>query len=54
MKEVTIASFAVMIVIITLVFNGIFLIFFGGTAEFRYLFAIFRDKAYAVVNRLHR
>ena len=53
MKEVTIASFAVMI-IITLVFNGIFLIFFGGTAEFRYLFAIFRDKAYAVVNRLHR
>ena len=54
MKEVTIASFTVMIVIITLVFNGIFLIFFGGTAEFRYLFAIFRDKAYAVVNRLHR
>ena len=53
MKEVTIASFSVMIVIITVVFNGIFILFFGKTAEFLYLFAIFRDKAYAVINRLH-
>ena len=53
MKEVTIASFSVMIVIITVVFNGIFILFFGKTAEFLYLFAIFRDKAYAEINRLH-
>ena len=53
MKEVTITSFSVMIVIITVVFNGIFILFFGKTAEFKYLFEIFRDKAYAVINRLH-
>ncbi len=39
MKEVTITSFSVMIVIITVVFNGIFILFL--------------DKAYAVINRLH-
>ena len=54
MKEVTVASFAIMIVIITLVFNGIYIMFFGRTAEFRYLFSIFRDRARVAVNRLHR
>lgn len=54
MKEISLLSFAVMAVIITLVFNGIFLLCFGRTEEFRYLFAIFKDKAYAVINRLHR
>ena len=54
MKEITIASFAIMAVIITLIFNGIFLLFFGRTSEFRYLYAIFRDKVYSVINRRHR
>lgn len=53
MKEVTIVSFTIMLVVITLVFNGLFLLFFGRTDEFRYLFALFRDKAYALINRLH-
>lgn len=41
MKEVTIVSFTIMLVVITLVFNGLFLLFFGRTDEFRYLFALF-------------
>lgn len=53
MKEISFLSFIVMAVIITLVFNGIFLLCFGRTEEFRYLFAIFKNKAYAVIDRLH-
>lgn len=51
LKEVTIISFFIMAVIITVVFNGIFILFFGRTAEFRYLFAILRDKLNVVINR---
>ena len=50
-KEVTIISFFIMAVIITVIFNGIFILFFGRTTEFRYLFAIFRDKLNDVINR---
>lgn len=42
MKEVTIASFAVMIVIITLVFNGIFLIFFWRNRRVQVLICNFQ------------
>ena len=51
LKEVTIISFFIMAVIITVVFNGIFILFFGRTAEFRYLFAILRNKLNVVINR---
>lgn len=53
MRDITIASFSVMLVIITIVFNGIFLLFYGRTAESRYLFTIFRNKAYAIFSMLH-
>lgn len=44
MPEVTIGSFAVMFVVICLVFNGIFLLLFGRTQEFAYLWGIIRRK----------
>ena len=37
MKETTIASFAVMIIIVTVVFNGIFWLIFHRTEEYSYL-----------------
>lgn len=44
MKEVTIFSFAVMFVVISVVFNAIFLLLFGRTDEFQYLYGIVKDK----------
>jgi len=44
MKEVTIVSFAVMFVVTCAVFNGIFLLLFGRTEEFGYLYGIVKNK----------
>ena len=44
MPQVTIAKFALMIVIITVVFNGIFLIVFGRTEEFKYLYGMVKGR----------
>lgn len=44
MPQVTIAAFAVMFGIICIVFNGIFLLLFGRTEEFRYLWGIVQRK----------
>ncbi len=44
MQSVTILSFAVMFVIICIVFNGIFLLLFGRTEEFGYLWGIVKNK----------
>ena len=44
MPEITILSFAVMFVIICIVFNGVFLLIFGRTEEFKYLWGIIGRK----------
>ena len=44
MPEITIASFAAMFFIICLVFNGIFLLLFGRTDEFGYLWNIVKRR----------
>lgn len=44
MPEVTIAAFAVMFVIICVVFNGVFLLLFGRTEEFGYLSGLVKGK----------
>lgn len=44
MPQVTILSFAVMFVVICVVFNGIFLLLFGRTQEFGYLWGIIKKK----------
>lgn len=44
MKDITILSFALMVVIITVVFNGIFCFIFRGTEEFAYLKNILMRK----------
>ncbi|MGN0377074.1 MAG: lipopolysaccharide biosynthesis protein [Suilimivivens sp.] len=44
MPEITILTFAVMFVIICVVFNGIFLLLFGRTEEFKYLTGIVKSK----------
>lgn len=44
MTEITILSFAVMFVIICVVFQGVFLLVFGRTKEFQYLWGIVRRK----------
>lgn len=44
MPEITILSFALMFVVICVVFNGSFLLVFGRTQEFRYLWGIVRGK----------
>lgn len=44
MAEITLLSFAVMFVIICIVFNGIFLLLFGRTGEFGYLWGIVKEK----------
>ena len=44
MKEVTLLSFAVMFVVTSVVFNGIFLLLFGRTEEFGYLYGIIKNK----------
>ncbi|MDE7286918.1 MAG: polysaccharide biosynthesis protein, partial [Lachnospiraceae bacterium] len=44
MPSVTVFSFGAMFVIICVVFNGVFLLLFGRTEEFRYLFQIIKNK----------
>ncbi len=44
MPQVTIAGFAVMVVVITVVYNGIFLAVFGRCEEFRYLWKLVRRR----------
>ena len=44
MTEITISSFAVMFVMICIVFNGVFLLLFGRTGEFGYLWGIVKEK----------
>lgn len=44
MQSVTIVSFVVMFIIICVVFNGIFLLLFGRTEEFGYLWGIVKNK----------
>ncbi len=44
MPEVTIVSFAIMFLIICAVFNGVFLLLFGKTEEFGYLWGIVKRK----------
>lgn len=46
MPEVTIISFVLMIVVICVVFNGIFLLLFGRSEEFRYLWRIIKKRIY--------
>lgn len=45
MPQITIAAFAVMFVIICIVFNGVFLLLFGRTEEFAYLWGIVKRRA---------
>jgi hypothetical protein len=44
MKNITIASFVIMFVLVCVIFNVIFLAFFGRTKEFRYITDIVRSK----------
>lgn len=44
MRDITIISFAVMFVIISVVFNGVYLTLFGRTEEFGYLWGIVKRK----------
>lgn len=44
MTTVTIPMFLVMIVIITVVFNGVFLLVFGRCEEFKYVWSLFEGK----------
>jgi len=44
MPQITILSFAVMFVIICVVFNSIYLVLFGRTEEFKYLWGIVKRK----------
>lgn len=44
MPDVTIVTFAVMFVVICVVFNGLFLLLFSRTEEFKYLFGIVKNK----------
>ena len=44
MPQVTILSFMLMFIVICVVFNGIFLLLFGRTQEFGYLWGIIKGK----------
>lgn len=44
MPQVTMLKFACMVVIITIVFNGLFLVVYGRSEEFRYLWGMVRRK----------
>ena len=44
MPEVSILSFGIMFVVICVIFNGVFLLVFGRTQEFQYLWGIVRRK----------
>ena len=44
MPQVTVLSFIVMFIVICVVFNGMFLLLFGRTQEFGYLWGIIKRK----------
>ena len=44
MPQVTVLSFIVMFIVICVMFNGIFLLLFGRTQEFGYLWGIIKGK----------
>ena len=44
MPAVTVGGFIVMIFVITLVFNGIFLLVFGRSEEFKYLYGMVKGR----------
>ena len=54
LKNITIISFLVMAVIISVVFNSIFLLFFCRTNEFKYLYGIFKEKVYSMTGKLRK
>lgn len=51
MPQVTIVKFVMMMVIITAVFNGIFLIGFGRSEEFRYLYGMVMERLGKMLRR---
>ena len=44
LQEITVLGFAGMFVLVVIVFNGVFLLLFGRTEEFGYLWGIVRKK----------
>ena len=44
MPQISILSFVLMFVVICVIFNGVFLLVFGRTQEFQYLWGIVRRK----------
>ena len=44
MPQISILSFGIMFVVICVIFNGVFLLVFGRTQEFQYLWGIVRRK----------
>ena len=44
LAEVTLVGMIGMAIVVTVVYNGMFLLFFGRTPEFRYLYGIVRKK----------
>ena len=44
LSSVSFLRMAAMAVIVTVVYNGIFILFFGRTFEFRYLLEVFRKR----------
>lgn len=51
MPAVTIPGFAAMIVIISVVFNGLFLLLFCRCEEFRYMYGLFKQKGKGIICR---
>ena len=51
MQAVTISMFVVMVLLITVIFNGIFLLVFGRCEEFRYVWTLFAGKLKKEGNR---
>lgn len=51
MPTVTIPGFAAMIVIISVVFNGLFLLLFCRCEEFRYMYGLFKQKGKGIICR---
>jgi len=43
-ENLTILSFIVMAVIISVIFNSVFLLFFSRTNEFKYLYGMFKER----------
>ena len=44
MPQISILSFVLMFVVVCVIFNGVFLLVFGRTQEFQYLWGIVRRK----------